>query len=771
MKIKIILTAVMIFAGFFTQAQTENLALTFDNAQITNDGANDFYEADVFITRTSVSDFKLGDGQFYLDYNPLAFGNSIGDAEVDFVYTPGSVLSETNLFNVYGSPIINSNAATTVSLAWSQELSAGSMAANNVTDTPALLAHLKIQMSNTAEAPNICFNVVGNAFDDQFYTACGPFTGGAAFKDCSGVNAATQIIDYDGSDCSGSVIPVDVCTTSATWTTAMGWSPGAPDSSTEAIFEDSYDTTDGNITACRIVVQNGATLSIGALEFVIVETDITVDSGGAISVAHTGSIVQVDDDAAVTNNGTIEVFVDTPGLDGRDFIVLGSPMSMETRADVFIGALQVRNHLTENFTLNTDVGAGSPGAGNWVDEEGDDWPIYSGAINPGEGYLVMRDLIGPSAALNLNFNTGTLNNGVTTYTAGYNGSRNSSPNIIANPYASAISATDFINTNTGVVDAVYFWEHVTSPSAGIPGPYGLDYTMEDISIFNLTGGTAAAGSDASTTPNGIISTGQGFGVKVMSAGPATIPVIFNNAMRRTTGNTTLRNQDLDRVWLNVQSEGYELKSTALIGFLDEATDGIDLGYDAKRLATNVSLYSHLDDGSDVLGIQARGTFEENAKIPMGFATLVDEKLDYTISIKNIEGLNLGTATAYLIDTFENVITNLSESNYTFMSEKGIYDNRFILQFTPEGVLGTNDNLLETVSVYPNPTQNIVTIVSPQTIVTSAAVYDIRGRIVSEVNFSNQTNYQIDLSSMEAALYFIDIVTESGTVNKRVIKKD
>jgi hypothetical protein len=336
--------------------------------------------------------------------------------------------------------------------------------------------------------------------------------------------------------------------------------------------------------------------------------------------------------------------------------------------------------------------------------------------------------------------------------------------VLANPYASAMSATDFINANANV-NAVYFWEHVTAPDAGIPGPYGLDYTMEDISIFNLTGGTAAAGSDMGTTPNGIISTGQGFGIKASVGGAVT----FNNAMRRTSGNTTLRNQDLDRIWLNVQSNGYELNSTALLGFMEEATDGIDIGYDAKRLATNVSLYTHLADGTDQLGIQARGVFNEDVKIPMGFATLIDEQMSYTISIQDIEGLNLGNATVYLIDNTANTMTNLSNENYTFDSEKGIFDGRFTLQFTPEGILGTSNNLLETVAVYPNPTQNVVTIVSPKTIVNSATVYDIRGRKVSEVNFESQTSYQIDLGSLEGAVYFVEIKTEDGTVTKRILK--
>ncbi len=332
-------------------------------------------------------------------------------------------------------------------------------------------------------------------------------------------------------------------------------------------------------------------------------------------------------------------------------------------------------------------------------------------------------------------------------------------------YASAISGFDFITANANV-DAVYFWEHITAPTAGTPGPYGLDYTMEDISIYNLGGGTAAA-NDPASTPNGVISTGQGFAFKASSIGDIT----FNNAMRRNTGNTTLRNQDLDRIWLNVQSGDYDLGSSALIGFMEEATNAIDNGYDTKRLATNVSLYSHLPNGSDQLAIQTRSAFDEYVKIPMGFATLIDETMEYKISIQNMEGLNLGDQTAYLVDNQLNTVTNLNEGNYTFVSEKGIFDNRFTLQFTRDGALGLSDSILELVSLYPNPTRSLVTIVSPKTIVTSATVYDIRGRNVSRVNFSDQANYQVDLSSMEVGIYFIDIATESGTVQKRVVKQN
>ncbi|SDF15760.1 T9SS type A sorting domain-containing protein, partial [Ulvibacter litoralis] len=550
-----------------------------------------------------------------------------------------------------------------------------------------------------------------------------------------------------------------------TWD-GSNWNPaGNPTATDHVVISDDYDTaTDGgSITACEVTVDASTTLTISADDFLSVANNITVD--GTLNVAHTANVVQIDDAATVTNNGTINVYVDTPALDGRDFMLMGSPMTTETRAGVFDGAMRIRNHLTENFSPNTEVMEASNGAGVWVDEEGDDWLVYEAGINPGEGYMVMRDIVGPATALNLNFTQGTLNNGVITYAAEYNGTQNASPNIIANPYASAISATDFINANDNV-DAVYFWEHITAPNSGTPGPYGLDYTMEDISIFNLTGGTSAAGSDAGTLPNGIISTGQGFGVKASNAEPIT----FNNSMRLTSGNTTLRKRDIDRIWLNVQSNGYELNSTALIGFIQEATDGIDIGYDAKRLATNVALYSHLDDGSNQLGIQSRGVFSENMKIPMGFATLIDEQINYTISIENIEGLNLESATVYLIDNQEETITNLSNEDYTFGSEKGIFDNRFTIQFVPEVILGTDASVLENIAIYPNPTQSILSIVSPKFMVTNVTVYDIIGRVVMSQNFENSKKVAIDLSELNSAIYFAEINTEAGKMTKRIIKE-
>lgn len=775
MKIKLILTSIIIVYSFVSKAQ--NLALTFNNAEITNDGTNDYYEVDVFATRISAADFKLGDGQFYLDYNPLAFGNSIGDATVDFDYTPSSILAEVNVIGVYGNPIINSNTATTVSIAWAQTLSAGSMAAENITETPTLLGHLKIQMIDVSVTPDLCFNVTGNSFDDQFYTACGPFTTGFAIKDCTGVNAGIQIFDYDGSDCSGGLLS---CLDSAVWT-AGGWdiSPLVPTTQTNVTILSDYNTSivGASIDACQLTIDSNASVIVAPGDYIKVAGDIVVHSGSMLTVEHTGSVVQTNDNGAAINDGTINVLLDTPNLASRDFMILGSPMTGETRTSVWGAAFLVLDATTANFVPHPQVAIDFPGAENFADDNNDFWQSYIGAqpILPGIGYLV-RPQAGygqPGGVFNYTYADGTLNTGNVDFSVGFNtpgptaaDNKNASPNVLANPYPSAIFADDFINGNT-MVDEVYFWEHLTPPSPLLPGAGSMNFSMEDISMYNLSGGVGAGNPEViATRPNGYIATGQGFGIKATAAGTAT----FTNAMRRTDNNNTLRIPiNKDRLWLNIENIDYEMGGATLLAFNGNATAAKDKGYDSRRLATVVSLYSHLEDGSEQLGIQTREAFESGIRVPIGFSSQLDKTLTYKIFISTIEGENLEGSTVYLIDHIENTVTNLSETSYAFTSGKGTFHNRFTLFFQSE-VLDVNDLLQSKVTVFPNPAKTIVNIISPDNNIESVQIYDVSGRLIKWTVFSSEENYQINISSFTSATYFLKINTSNGNVIKRLVKE-
>ncbi|RMA57760.1 T9SS type A sorting domain-containing protein [Ulvibacter antarcticus] len=543
----------------------------------------------------------------------------------------------------------------------------------------------------------------------------------------------------------------------------IGWSNGPLAATKKAVFTSSYSTAAGSIDACSCDVENNATLTIAADNYLNVVGDISVESGSSIIVEHTANVVQIDDYATVANNGTINVNVTTPGLTARDFMILGSMMTSEneTAFEDALPAYQVLNHTTSNF--QPYVGTPPIVGVNFYDQEQNDWTNFSGTLNAAEGYLV-RPSYTQSGSYNYTFDQGTLYNGKIVYVADYNTDKESSANILSNPYASAIDADMLITGNT-MIDEVYFWEHNTTPGMGVPGPQSENFNMEDISTYNGTMGIPS--STGGDTPNGIIATAQGFGIKANAPGD----VVFKNTMRLTSGNTNLRkNIDKDLIWLTVREGQYHLGSTTGIGFLENAGPQLDNGYDTQKLGTVVSLYTHLEDGSEQLGIQGREIFNDSITILMGFSTLIesDGGLPYVISISDIEGNAIEAATVYLIDHTENTITNLSEANYEFVAVAGTYNHRFTLQFVSR-TLSTSDFDLADVLVFPNPAQNVLNIVSPNTVLTGIEIFDLRGRSVKTVAITSEATQRIDISNLQSALYLVKISSENGSITKRIVK--
>jgi len=561
-----------------------------------------------------------------------------------------------------------------------------------------------------------------------------------------------------------------------TWD-GTAWSPsGIPGTNNSVVLAAAYDFANGDILACSLKIESGVTITVPENRFIQVQGTITVD--GTLTVEHRGSIVQIDDSAAVVNNGAIQVEVSTPDVDTRDFLIMGSPVTAENRGDVWNTAFLVLDHDTNNFVPNGAVAAQFPAAENFADDNYDNWNPYTGSINPAEGYIVrpQTGYTGPGGIFNYVYDNGTLNNGVHNFNVIFNTpgptaieNKIASPNVVANPYASAISADDFINANP-MVEELYFWEHLTPPDPDLPGAGSMNFSMEDISMYNLMGGTAAAAdiTGVDTEPNGVIATAQGFGFKAKSGGTA----VFNNSMRLTTGNTTLRSPiERDRIWIAISNETYDLQDVSLIGFSANSTPAYDTGYDSKRLATVVSIYSHLEDGSYELGIQSREAFDPSLKIPMGFSTLLTTDTEYTISIAKIEGALIENVTVYLLDKEGQVLTNLSEEDYTFGSYLGTFNERFTLMFEAEPVLGTNDFGLNDLVVYPNPTNDVLHIQSLTTVINEIKVFDLLGRtLIQQTPNTPTSEVELDLGALNSATYLVEITTDAGKVMKQVIKK-
>ncbi len=210
-KMKQLLFIIVVLTG--TLSYSQDITFTFANAEITNDGANDFYEADIMIAATS--DFTVGSGLLYFNYNNAAFGSNISDGgTVEVTYpSPDYICGDVDavvggVVAVYGPFVQNDNTASRFAFSFQQTFGSGAMAGNNVTSTPAKLFHLKIQYIDSAIDPMMSFE--GNPpFDDQFFTACGPVAVGLTPANCSG-EPGTQLLNDTFDSSASTPVPLSV---------------------------------------------------------------------------------------------------------------------------------------------------------------------------------------------------------------------------------------------------------------------------------------------------------------------------------------------------------------------------------------------------------------------------------------------------------------------------------------------------------------------------------------------------------------------------------
>lgn len=583
----------------------------------------------------------------------------------------------------------------------------------------------------------------------------------------------------------------DTCNNTSTFA-GGNWFPAIPDENTKAIITEDYNTTDdGTINACELEVAQGVTLTINAANYAKIEHNVKV--AGTLIVEHEGSLVQVDDDAAVVKESTghIEIRKTTLPMKPRDFMFASSPMTTEKRDGVYGNvvdataqtvdqAFRVIYLVPENFQADPAV---------------TNFPAYSGAetflsidntflgnhtasesILPGQGLVIypQESLLagGVTTTYDCTYKEGSVNNGIIEYPIQYNGTTQNNFNMLGNPYPSAIDVVAFINDNT-MVNEVYFWEHVTTPNATLPGYLGENPSMLDFSMRNLTTGMAAPNRPEST-PSRYIASGQGFAIKADQTASATSDVIFNNAMRVTIDNDQYRiEDDKELLWLSITVDAFELSSKTALGFLPQTTVGIDKGYDSRRLATPVSIYTK-GNGDEQLGIQARETFRDDMIIPIGVTTAIEESKSYRIALDQLQGRALSDASLYLIDLEKEIYVNLKEDTYTFSMQSANVDSRFILVFQEPEILNlTEQTPFGTgLSLVPNPAKNVTVLSSDSEMLPSSLrIIDVQGRVVSTLSLSQPSKeYQLDVSNFSPGVYFIEVSNGSSIVVKRLVVK-
>jgi hypothetical protein len=367
---------------------------------------------------------------------------------------------------------------------------------------------------------------------------------------------------------------------------------------------------------------------------------------------------------------------------------------------------------------------------------------------------------------------GVANNGTITRTASQAGSRYTA---VGNPYPSPISVADFFRENAGVIDgtsALYFWRKRNDAASA-------SYATLNLVGYTANEGVGGASAQAAfyTGPNStwLVAQGQGFLVKT-KVNPTATNITFANSMRRpvpTSGNQAFfrtsapaqaAEATMSRYWLNL-SGGQNSFSQAMVAYRDDATLGLDYGYDGRQLndGARTALYSLAEDTA--LAIQARPQFTATDVVPMGFNATADGS--YTITLANTDGLFEQGQDIYLKDNLLNITHDLAGGEYTFTSLRGTFNERFEVVYA-QRALGTNNPTADPRSVVVFKEGTAITINTGTAQMSGVIVYDIRGRKLCQKGGINAQQVTIDGLQVQQQVLILEITTDKGVVSKRIV---
>jgi hypothetical protein len=555
-----------------------------------------------------------------------------------------------------------------------------------------------------------------------------------------------------------------------TWN-GTSWSPSVPSSNDLAIINGNYSTSsNGDLNACSLTINSGFTLTIEAGKFVIIQNNL--DIKGILDVLDKGSLVMVNDLGVVTNTGTTNIHRFTTSFKQYDYTYWSTPIISTTIATTFPtwNTGYAYEYLPANFF---------DGNGDNVDDDNNDWSFVS-AMAPAKGYIIMvpTPTTGPGSnnPSEVVF-SGKVNNGVQKVTGVITGGTY----LLGNPYPSALDADAFLSYNAGAIDGtLYFWTHNTAMQlasgigAGKAGYGRYAYTSDDYASYNGVGGTAtAAAISGGVIPTGKIASCQGFFATTNATIVGANEIVFNNSMRLGSGGTTLSNSQFfktkrpkgtiekNRIWLNLSNEEGAFKQT-LLGYVTGATNDNEGRFDGESYDGNeyIDFYSVNQDKN--LVIQGRALpFDDNDQVPLGYSTYIEGA--FNINIEQVDGV-LTNQDVFIEDKLTNTEFNLKNGNYTFNTEVGTFNDRFVLKYKPSSkTLGIEDFDAQGNKVLVAVKYKQIKVNSFAETIKNVVVYDLLGRQLYQKENVNSNELVItDFVSSNQAL-IVKTTLQNGTI--------
>ena len=561
------------------------------------------------------------------------------------------------------------------------------------------------------------------------------------------------------------------CSTIATTTQTVqskiwngtSWVGGAP-TATDGIIINGSGSAFGSLQGCSCTVTNGTAVFNNG-ETLTILNDLSLTGSASLTFENGASLVQLNTPTSNTNTGSITYKRNT-SMRKFDYTYWSSPVGAQTLLNLSPDTLP-----DKYFSWNAT-------SYNWENVPS------STVMSPGKGYIAR----GPQgfSVTSLGAFTGIFqgkpNNG--NYSVGITKTGANDLNLIGNPYPSAVDAREFILGNAPVFGSgttLYFWTHNTPITNNV-------YAASDYAVWNFSGGTGTGtgvGGANNIAPSGKIAAGQGFMIKGINEG--TIQATFRNAMRVSGNNTNFYRMQYDynlerdpmlvsqnaaieglerhRIWLDLTNDQGVFKEV-LLAYVESATNNYEEAFDgdAIDIAGAVGFYSL--QSTHKLAIQGKSLpFDENDIVPLGLQ--LPTAGSYELQLSNFDGLFADeTMPVYLEDQLMHVVHNLRQGPYTFVSESGTFDQRFVIRFTNNLLqVPVSDFDENSVVVFKN--NNSITVQSSNLLMKEVNLYDVRGRLIMGKNNLETDKVIFENLSMAQQVLLVHITTENGSV---VVKK-
>lgn len=187
--------------------------------------------------------------------------------------------------------------------------------------------------------------------------------------------------------------------------------------------------------------------------------------------------------------------------------------------------------------------------------------------------------------------------------------------------------------------------------------------------------------------------------------------------------------------------------------IDNQIDGKMFNYDGTKLYSIIA-------GRE-FSVQGRMLpFETSDAVPLGIKT--PESGKYIISLAGYDGIFLEGQKIYLKDNKLNLTHCLSESDYAFESESGIFDKRFEIVYEEETIMGTDDLTSNSIQIYKD--RNYIVVDSKTAKILTVEFHDLNGRNLYRDEKLNTNYYRVKIASQ--GVLIVRAQTENGEIQTR-----